>query len=181
VLNPGKCCCKPYTNITSKYHTQTVVPWPVPDAERIIPGGRADSSGEAEQRDREKVTGSGNHRRGERLTIRAGRRGVVYPAAYQLKMDRRGFSFTFRGAPTDSLSTVSGLMNNKAQSKGSQNVLSLQLARNHPWQQRGGSNAPVGPSANERSLERLEAENAQLRGRVVELMLQIQALRDGAG
>ncbi len=30
-------------------------------------------------------------------------------------------------------------------------------------------------------LERLEAENAQLRRRVVELMLQIQALRDGAG
>jgi hypothetical protein len=29
-------------------------------------------------------------------------------------------------------------------------------------------------------LERLEVENAQLRGSVVELMLQIQALRDGA-
>jgi cell division protein FtsB len=32
-----------------------------------------------------------------------------------------------------------------------------------------------------RSLERLGAENARLRRRVVELMLQIQALRDGAG
>jgi hypothetical protein len=69
-------------------------------------------------------------------------------------------------------------MNNKAQSKSRENVLSLQLAR--AWQQRGGSNAPVGPSANQRSLERLEAENARLRGSVVELVLQIQALRDGA-
>ena len=34
--------------------------------------------------------------------------------------------------------------------------------------------------SNQRLLERLEAENAQLRGRVVDLMLQIQALRDGA-
>jgi cell division protein FtsB len=32
-----------------------------------------------------------------------------------------------------------------------------------------------------RSLERLGAENARLRRRVVELVLQIQALRDGAG
>src|SRR5262249_1795969 len=32
----------------------------------------------------------------------------------------------------------------------------------------------------QRLLERLEAENAQLRGRVVHLMLQIQALREGA-
>jgi hypothetical protein len=34
---------------------------------------------------------------------------------------------------------------------------------------------------NQRVLERLEAENAQLRAFVVELMLQIQALRDDAG
>jgi predicted RNase H-like nuclease (RuvC/YqgF family) len=33
-------------------------------------------------------------------------------------------------------------------------------------------------SAKQRLLERLEAENAQLRGRVAELMLEIQALRD---
>ena len=50
----------------------------------------------------------------------------------------------------------------------------LSLAREH-WQPRGGSNVhtfiPV-------LLERLEAENAQLRGSVVELALQIQALRD---
>ena len=36
-------------------------------------------------------------------------------------------------------------------------------------------------SANQRLLERLEAENAQLRGSVVELALQIQALRDAFG
>jgi hypothetical protein len=71
-------------------------------------------------------------------------------------------------------------MKDTAQSKSRENVLSLQLARDHAWQQRGGSNAPVVPSANQRSLERLEAENARLRGSVVELVLQIQALRDGA-
>ncbi len=53
------------------------------------------------------------------------------------------------------------------------------------WQPRGGSNVHtfiplVGLSANQRLLERLEAENAQLRGSVVDLMLQLQALRDGA-
>jgi hypothetical protein len=53
------------------------------------------------------------------------------------------------------------------------NVLSLQLARERAWRLRGGSKR--------RSLERLEAENAQLRRSVVELLLQIQALRDGAG
>ena len=51
----------------------------------------------------------------------------------------------------------------------------LSFAREHAWQPRGGSNVhtfiPV-------LLERLEAENAQLRGSVVELALQIQALRD---
>jgi hypothetical protein len=72
------------------------------------------------------------------------------------------------------------------------NVLSLQLAGKHARQPRGGPNGqglPVwnpettqldGQSAsNQRLVERLEAENAQLRGRVVDLMLQIQALRDG--
>ena len=38
----------------------------------------------------------------------------------------------------------------------------------------------MGGVRNERLLERLEAENAQLRRRVVELALQIQALRDDA-
>ena len=60
----------------------------------------------------------------------------------------------------------------------------LSFAREHAWQPRGSSNVltfmPAGLSANQRLLERLEAENAQLRGSVVDLMLQIQALRDGA-
>jgi hypothetical protein len=65
-----------------------------------------------------------------------------------------------------------------------EDVLSLQLALERAWQPRGGSNAhtfiPLGLSVNQRPLERLEAENAQLRASVVDLMLQIQALRDGA-
>jgi len=73
-------------------------------------------------------------------------------------------------------------------------VLSLQLARERAWRPRGGPNGhafkrPALPPWNSeitelderRFLERLEAENAQLRREVVELVLQIQALRDGAG
>ncbi len=61
------------------------------------------------------------------------------------------------------------------------NVLSLQLARERAWQSVLNSETTGldGQSAsNQRLLERLEAENAQLRGSVVELALQIQALRD---
>jgi hypothetical protein len=54
----------------------------------------------------------------------------------------------------------------------------LSFAREHARQLRGGSNVhtfiPV-------LLERLEAENAQLRGSMVELALQIQALRGALG
>jgi hypothetical protein len=54
----------------------------------------------------------------------------------------------------------------------------LSFAREHAWQPRGRSNVhtfiPV-------LLERLEAENAQLRGSVVELGLQIKALREALG
>jgi hypothetical protein len=57
------------------------------------------------------------------------------------------------------------------------NVLSLQLARDRDRQSRGGSDVL---SVNGRLLERLEAENEQLRRSVVDLMLQIQALRDDA-
>jgi hypothetical protein len=53
----------------------------------------------------------------------------------------------------------------------------LQLVRERTWQPRGGSSVL---SVNQRLLERLEAENAQLRDCVVDLMLQIQALRDDA-
>ena len=77
-------------------------------------------------------------------------------------------------------------------------VLSLQLARERTWQPEGGSNGHafkrLGLSVwnskttqlerqsvrNQKLLERLEAENAQLRDSVVDLVLQIQALRDGA-
>ena len=71
-------------------------------------------------------------------------------------------------------------------------VLSLQLARERAWRLRGGSNGhafkrlglplEITGLDERRFLERrLEAENAQLRRSVVELLLQIQALRDGAG
>jgi hypothetical protein len=74
------------------------------------------------------------------------------------------------------------------------NVLSLQLARERARQPEGGSNGhafkrldrPLWNSQTtgldeRRLLERLEAENARLRRSVVDLLLQIQALRDGAG
>jgi hypothetical protein len=69
------------------------------------------------------------------------------------------------------------------------NVLSLQLARDRAQQSRGHSNRHVSLSesnsqttefGNQNLLEQLEAENAQLRRSVVELVLQLQALRDGA-
>jgi hypothetical protein len=53
-------------------------------------------------------------------------------------------------------------------------VVSLQVARDRRRQPRGDSNRQVSKGL----LERLEAENAQLRDSVVELMLQIQALRE---
>jgi hypothetical protein len=73
-------------------------------------------------------------------------------------------------------------------------VLSLQLARERAWRLRGGSNghafkrlglsrwnSEITGLDERRFLERLEAENAQLRRSVLDLLLQIQALRDGAG
>jgi hypothetical protein len=76
------------------------------------------------------------------------------------------------------------------------NVLSLRCARERAWQPAGGSNGHAfqglgqsvwksktterdGRTASNQ-LERLEAENAQLRERLVELALQIQAARDRA-
>jgi hypothetical protein len=56
-------------------------------------------------------------------------------------------------------------MNESSRSKRVKNVLSLQAARER---------------SNQRLLERLDAENAQLRDCVVELMLEIQALHGGA-
>jgi hypothetical protein len=63
------------------------------------------------------------------------------------------------------------------------NVLSLELARERASQSvRNPETTELGGgSASNQSLcERLEAENAQLRRSVVELVLQIQVLRDDA-
>ena len=54
----------------------------------------------------------------------------------------------------------------------------LQLVHERSWQPRSGSRVL---SVNQRLLARLEAENAVLRGSVVELLLQVQALRDALG
>jgi hypothetical protein len=70
-------------------------------------------------------------------------------------------------------------MNEISQSNRIKNVLSLQVAREHAQQPRGSPNGHVSKRTNQRPLERLEAENAQLRACVVDLMLQIRALRDG--
>ena len=68
-------------------------------------------------------------------------------------------------------------MNEIARSKRIKNVVSLQVARERRRQPRGDSNRHVSKGL----LERLEAENAQLRDSVAELVLQIQALRDALG
>jgi hypothetical protein len=57
-------------------------------------------------------------------------------------------------------------------------VRNLQLVRERTWQPRRGSRVL---SVNQRLLERLEAENAVLRSSVVEVLLQIRALRDSLG
>jgi hypothetical protein len=76
-------------------------------------------------------------------------------------------------------------MNKIARSNRGKNVLGVQLARGRAWQPRDGLNEKafkrlgLGQSvSNQRLLEQLEAENAQLRDTVMKLMLQIQALRD---
>jgi hypothetical protein len=80
-------------------------------------------------------------------------------------------------------------MNKIARSSRRKDVLSLRLARDRVRQSRGGSNPHVSLAVsnsettefgNQRRLERLEAENAQLRSHVVDLLLQLQASRDGA-
>jgi hypothetical protein len=61
-------------------------------------------------------------------------------------------------------------------------VVSPGLAPERSWQPRGSSNVytfrPRGLRVNQRLLGRLETENEQLRGIVVELLLQVQTLRD---
>ena len=66
-------------------------------------------------------------------------------------------------------------MNESSRSKRVKNVLSLQLAPEALAKQQ-----PLSERSNQRLRERLEAENAQLRDCVVELMREIQALHDGA-
>ena len=67
-----------------------------------------------------------------------------------------------------------------------EDVLSLQLGLERAWQPKDGSNitylhtSRAVVNLNRRLLARLETENAQLRGSVVDLLLQIHALRDGA-
>ena len=68
-------------------------------------------------------------------------------------------------------------MNESSRPKSINNVMSLQVARQRRRPPRGDSNRHVSKGL----LERLEAENAHLRDSVVDLMLQIQALRDDAG
>jgi len=67
-----------------------------------------------------------------------------------------------------------------SRSKGVKNVLSLQVTRERTRQAKAASDRQIFERSNQRLLERLEAENAQLRDCVVELMLEIQALHDGA-
>jgi hypothetical protein len=71
-------------------------------------------------------------------------------------------------------------MNEVSRSKRIKNVVSLQVARERAGQPRDGSNRHVSKRSNKTLLQRLEAENAQLRGSVVDLLLQIKALSDGA-
>ena len=71
-------------------------------------------------------------------------------------------------------------MNEISRSNRIKNVLSLQVAREPAREPRGSPNGHVSKRSDQRSLDRLEAENAQLRACVVDLMLQIQAFRGGA-
>jgi hypothetical protein len=61
-------------------------------------------------------------------------------------------------------------------------VVSPELAPERSWPPRDRSNVytfrPRGLPESQSLLERLETENAQLRGIVLELLLQVQALRD---
>ncbi len=81
---------------------------------------------------------------------------------------------------TEGGDTEGWFMNEISRSKRIKNVVSLQVARERARPPRDGSNRYVSKRSNQRLLERLEAENAQLRGNVVHLLLQIQALRGGA-
>src|SRR5262249_27693817 len=79
-------------------------------------------------------------------------------------------------------------MNKVARSNRGKAVLGVQLGHGRAWQRRSGltGNAfkrlGLGQSAsNQRLLAQLEVENVQLRGSLVDLMLEIQALHDELG
>jgi hypothetical protein len=72
------------------------------------------------------------------------------------------------------------IMNENSRSNRKKNVLSLEVARKRARQPKGASDRQVSKGSNQRTVEQLKAENAQLRALVVDLMLQIQALRGGA-
>jgi hypothetical protein len=71
-------------------------------------------------------------------------------------------------------------MNESSRSKGVKNVLSLQVARERTRQAKAASDRQISQTQQSETTKRLEAENAQLRDLAVELMLEIQALQDGA-
>jgi len=71
-------------------------------------------------------------------------------------------------------------MNESSRSNRTKNVLSLEVAHKRARQAKGASDRQVSKGSNQRLVEQLKAENAQLRALVVDLMLQIQALRGGA-
>ena len=75
---------------------------------------------------------------------------------------------------------ILGFMKEISRSNRIKNVVSLRVTRERARPPRDGSDRHVSKRSNQKLLERLEAENAQLRGSVVDLMLQLQALRDGA-
>ena len=81
---------------------------------------------------------------------------------------------------TEGGDTEGWFMNEISRSKRIKNVVSLQVARERARPPRDGSNRYVSKRSNQKLLEGLEAKNAQLRGNVVHLLLQIQALRGGA-
>jgi hypothetical protein len=72
------------------------------------------------------------------------------------------------------------IMNESSRSRGVKNVLSLQVARERTRQAKAASDRQISQTQQSETTERLEAENAQLRDLAVELMLEIQALQDGA-
>ena len=73
-------------------------------------------------------------------------------------------------------------MTKMARSNRGKDVLGVQLAHDRAWHGNAFKRLGLGQRAsNPRLIEQLEAENSQLRGRLIDLVLQIQALRDALG